>query len=244
MTEISQDTKRRLKDLDQGKTKSLGLFERIAMKYAGRSDGRKGLLRCTDGEWHSSFLKGEIDAYEEYCAAQVGYLKIAEEELFQQINTQFDRIPILRRKLDTAKQHLTDALNTEPDTSRRDGEEELSNGQVVSRRHRERERQLARYRSEVDAQEKELSDAVDDVFCKLSRIREAFDSCQKVLSRVRQHSQRRIDIYWRTASKHLPELPAVPDVAFSNKAEQTFVDHFNDVSAQAEALRSLLAAKI
>ena len=65
-----------------------------------------------------------------------------------------------------------------------------------------------------------------------------------MLSRVRQHSQRRIDIYWRAASKHLPELPAVPDVTFSDKAEQSFVDHFHDVSAQAEALRSLLADEI
>lgn len=44
----------------------------------------KNLLRCNEnGIWQSSTLKQEVDSYEEFCAEQMGKLKLQEEDEFK-----------------------------------------------------------------------------------------------------------------------------------------------------------------
>lgn len=237
---------KRLQSLDKGKTKSLGFIEKSAMKYAGWVDGRKGLLRCdTDGVWQSSVLKQEVDSYEEFCAEQMGVLKLDEEDEFRQMNVLFDAVIPLRKKLSDAKEKLRKALAEEVDLSvRKEGEENLTEVQVVARRTRERDEMLQPFKDTVARYDKELSDTVDAIFASLSQVKESFDSTVKITNRVLQHSQRRIDVYWRSAMRYMSDLPALPDVVFSNKAEQAFAGHYDKVAARAEKLRMELASEL
>ena len=64
------------------------------------------------------------------------------------------------------------------------------------------------------------------------------------MNRILQHSQRRIDVYWRSAMHHMSDLPALPEVEFSNKSEQTFASHYDKVVTRAEKLREELATEL
>ncbi len=233
---------KRLRSLYEGKTKSLGLIEKWAMKYAGWVDGRKGLLRCNaDGVWQSSILKQEVDAYEEFCAERMGGLKLEEEDEFKRINILFDEVIPLRKKLADAKEQLKKAMDKEIDVSKRkDGEKHLTEVQVAARRNRERSEALQPLRNAVAKYDTELSDVVDAIFAVLSQIKESFDSTVKITNRILQHTQRRIDVYWRSAMRYMPDLPALPDVTFSNFSEQAFASHYDKVEARAEKLRTEL----
>lgn len=237
---------KRLKSLAKGKTKSLGLIEKLVMKYDGWVDGRKGLLRCNaDGVWQSSVLKQEVDSYEEFCAKQFGGLKVEEEDEFKQMNILFDKVVPLRKKLSDAKDHLNKAEDEEVNlTERKEGENNLTEMQVTARRSRERNERLAPLRNNVEEYETRLSATVDDIFERLSQVKESFDSTVKITNRLLQHSQRRVDVYWRSAACHIADLPALPVIAFSNVSEQAFADHYNKVAARAEKLREELASEL
>lgn len=237
---------KRLQSLDKGKTKSLGLIEKWSMKYAGWVDGRKGLLRCNaDGEWQSSVLKQEVDSYEEFCAEQIGNLKLEEEDEFKQMNICFDEVVPLRKKLSDAKERLRDAMTVEADLSlRKEGEENLTEVQVAARRSRERDELLKPLKDDVRLYEKQLSDTVKDIFVRLSQIKENFDSTVKITNRLLQHSQQKIDVYWRSAMRHMPDLPALPVVSFGNMSEQSFAEHYDEVAVRAEKLRVELASEL
>lgn len=237
---------KRLKSLEKGKTKSLGIIEKTSMKFAGWEDGRKKLLRCNaDGVWQSSVLKQEVDSYEEFCARQLAGLKVEEEDEFKEMNILFDKVIPLRKKLSDAKNRLHVAMEEEVDLSqRKEGEENLTQLQVTDRRNRERSENLQPLRDDVEQYEKQLSVTVDDIFARLSQVKESFDSTLKITNRLLQHSQRRIDVYWRSAMRHMPELPALPNIVFSNVSEQRFAIHYDKVAARAEKLRMELASEL
>ena len=238
-----KQNKQRLKRLEKEKIKSLGLVETLTMKYAGWNDGRNGLLRCnSDGRWESSILKQEVDAFEELCANQMGRLKFEEEKTFNEMNVLFDKVDPLRNKLSDAKEALEQAKEKQVDVSvRKEGEENLTEAQITSRRNREHERILLPLKNKVEKYDKEFSDTVEAIFTHLSQVKEAFDSAVKVNQRVLFHSQRKIDVYWHSAMHQMPELPSVPNVTFSNLSEQAFANHYRQVEERAEKLRRELA---
>lgn len=237
--------KKRLKSLEREKIKSLGIIEKLVMKYAGRVDSRKGLLRCnTDGVWQSNILKQEIDSYEEFCAQQFGRLKIEEEEEFQKMNILFDKVVLLRKKLYEAEKRLKEAMEEQVNLKeRKEGEENLTEIQVVSRRNHERAEQLQPLRSDAATYETQIYITIEDIFTRLSNLKEKFDSTVKITNRVLQHSQRRIDVYWRSAMYQLPELPTFPEIAFNNTAKQSFEEHYNKMFQKAEKFRTELISK-
>lgn len=242
----AKKSKKRLKTLNKGKTKSLGFIERMSMKYAGWVDGRKGLLRCNaNGIWQSSTLKQEIDSYEEFCAKQFADLKVEEEEEFRQMNILFDKIIPLRKKLDDAKRQLSVVIGKEMNQiERKEGEENLTEVQVIARRNREREEQLQPLRKKVITYETQLSATIEDIFTRLSQVKESFDSTIKGTNRILQHCQRRVDLYWHSAMCYIPDLPALPNVVFSDASEQAFATHYNKVVEKAENLRMELASEL
>ena len=241
-----KQNKQRLKRLEKEKTKSLGLVETLAMKYAGWNDGRNGLLRCNaEGRWESSILKQEVDAFEELCAHQMGVLKFEEEKTFNELNVLFDKLDLLRNKLSDAKEALNQVKDKQVDVSvRKEGEENLTEEQIVSRRNREHDRMLLPLKNKVEKYDKEFSDTVESIFVHLSQVKEAFDSAVKVNQRVLLHSQRKIDVYWHSAMRQMPELPPIPNVTFSNVSEQAFANHYRQVEERAEKLRRELAYEL
>ena len=241
-----KQSKQRLKRLEKEKTKSLGLAETLMMKYAGWNDGRNELLRCNaDGTWESSVLKQEVDAFEELCAHHMAELKLEEEKTFNEMNVLFDKVDPLRKKLFDAKAALEQAKEKAVDvTMRKEGEENLTEAQIVSRRHREHERMLLPLKKKVETYDKEFSDTVDSIFANLSQVKEAFDTTVKINQRVLQHSQRKIDVYWRSAMLQMPKLPALPMVVFSNVSEQAFESHYRQAEERAKKLRRELVYEI
>ena len=230
---------KRLQSLDKGRVKSLGPVEKLTMRYAGWVDGRHGLLRCSqNGDWQSSVLKQEVDSYEEFCAGQMGRLKFEEEDEFKKLNILFDTVVPLKTNLTAAKQVLKNALAEDVDlTRRKEGEESLTEVQVAARRNREREESLLPFKRAVAESEKALYDTIEAIFTSLSQ-------AAKITNRVLQHHQRRIDVYWRSAMRHLPDLPPLPNVTFTNNSEQEFAKHYEQVVQRAEKLRLTLASEL
>ena len=236
----------RFRSLNKGKVSSLGLWEKWTMQYLGWMDGSHGLLRCNeDGIWQSSVLKGEVDSYEEFCAKEMGTLKLVEEAEFKKMNTLFDSVVPLRTKISEAREKLKLAEEEPVDLSlRKAGEENLTDAQVALRRNREHEKKLKPFKEKIAACEQELSETIRDIFASLSQIKESFDSANKITDRVLQHCQRRVDVYWRTAMKHMEGLPALPDVIFSEQSRQAFAEHYDKVEEKAEKLRGELALEL
>ena len=72
----------------------------------------------------------------------------------------------------------------------------------------------------------------------------AFNEGGNVMTnRILQHSQRRIDVYWRSAMRYISELPVLPDVVFGNMSEQAFADYYEKLVEKAEKLRLELASE-
>jgi hypothetical protein len=170
---------------------------------------------------------------------------VEEEEEFKKINILFDQVIPLRKKLSDAREAYRKASLAPADlTLRKAGEETLSEVQIKARRTREREERLAPLQAEVERYEMLLSSVVDEIFKTLSQIQESYDSTNRIISRLLQHSQRRVDVYWRSAARHLPDLPALPNVVFTNAAEKGYADHYNLVAEKAEKLRKELASEL
>ena len=54
---ISDRRYMRLRSLDKGKIKKMGIIENIRLKLAGNSDGARGFPRCSEGnKWQSAFI--------------------------------------------------------------------------------------------------------------------------------------------------------------------------------------------
>ena len=204
---------KRLQSLDKGKAKSLGPVEKLTMRYAGWVDGKHGLLRCSqNGDWQSSVLKQEVDSYKRILRWSDGTLKVRGRGRVQKAQYSFrygcsaENKPYCRqtgfkeRPCRRCRPHR-----------RKEGEESLTEVQVAARRNREREESLLPFKRAVAESEKALSDTIEAIFTSLSQVTESFDSAAKITNRVLQHHQRRIDVYWRSAMRHVPDLPALPE---------------------------------
>lgn len=175
----------------------------------------------------------------------MGKLKLQEEDEFKKLNILFDQVIPLRKKLLESKNLLRNAMDEEVDlTSRKEGEDNLTEVQITARRNREREESLRPFKDAVSKYDKELSNTVESIFTSLSQIKESFDSTVKITNRILQHSQRRIDVYWHSAIRYISELPALPNITFSNMSEQSFADHYEKLVEKAENLRLELASEL
>ena len=78
-----KETRRHVRQLKRGRTKSLGPFESLQLRLIGLDDGRRGLPKEVgqyDGyEWSSAFIQKETDAWEEFCNRAWGLEQVALE---------------------------------------------------------------------------------------------------------------------------------------------------------------------
>ena len=87
----------------------------------------------------------------------MGKLKLQEEDEFKKLNILFDQVIPLRKKLLESKNLLRNAMDEEVDlTSRKEGEDNLTEVQVTARRNREREESLRPFKDAVSKYDKEL----------------------------------------------------------------------------------------
>ena len=238
---VSRIRRKRLKDFNKEAT-NLGFIEKLSLRYSGKTDGRKGLIRYTEDGWQSAFLKQEVDCYEELYAKQMWELKLELEEDFKMIQDKLDQTLSSRKQLLMAKKCLNKACTREcDDQAKKTGEEKLSDVQVRVRRQRERKDFLQQYIVNVEEQELQYASAVRDTFSLLYYIQEKFDTAVKGMEWIMQKKKQRIDVYWRSAMCHMSELPPHPNVTFSRLSEQAFKDHIAALALRTEKLRSELA---
>lgn len=236
----------RIRILEKGKISSLGPFEKLSLKFEGWSDGRKGLIRKDDSnQWNSMRLKAEIDASEEFSAKLFGLLKVQEEEKYEKIGILFDRLLLFQKQLHDANNSLQSELNIETDfNERRVGEEKLTSAQIVERRTREREKHLEPFKRKVEDSRNVIVDTLDGMFSLLSQIQESFDSTCRIVDRLQERSERRLDVYLRAAMKQKKELPAILDVQFKQTSKLTANEHYMQFTEKAERLRNSIENEI
>ena len=238
--------KNRAKSLIKGKIHSLNLIEKLSMKFAGLTDGKKGLIKQTKaGTWWSTTLQMLVDSYEEYCDKLYGNLKYEDEEEFKNVSILCNQIEPKNKKYTQELNLLKETLKTVPDVStRKAGEEKMTNEQVATRRTRERSLYIINHQKSVDAAEADLRLAVDQLLTCISTIKEDFNTTCRISNRILNHCQRKADIYWREVMKHIPELPPSPEISFKSESREAYNNHYLQVVSKAEEVISSLSINV
>ena len=190
-----------LKSLRDGKKAKLSIIERVFLRRIGRKDGRHSFPReNSDGLWTSPTIQREINACNESLNRICGTLQVKLEEKYTKAAKLADKIKYYEMRISVLKQDMPDSLTEEECNARKHGEEKLTNSQIYNRRMREYKQsvngiqtQIDKLREEADADYKELIDLKNYLAQKNYET-------EFVCSRIRNHTQQRIDYYWNAAS--------------------------------------------
>ena len=100
--------KKQISSLKRGKVKSLGFFEKMALRHAGRRDGKQGLPVEEEGTWRSPCLDAEVKKYQEFCFKMWGRLQLTVEDSLTRVSQLLKTIPETERALAEAKAALAE----------------------------------------------------------------------------------------------------------------------------------------
>lgn len=247
-TDHSKNKRRykRLRSLDKGKIKNIGIIENIRLKLAGNSDGARGFPRpMDDGKWRSSFIDKEVNAYEEFCSRMWGSLQIEAESDFTRIGELIDSINHLWVELNKAKDNLTEHSKDDQTLSvRKKGEEKLTESQVKARRSRERNKRLAPARGKVSSLESKIAIQIEEFLELKNYVDEASNTTRMICNRLKDHTLQRIDVYWSYALRKHPDamkMPTIPHVDLSCDAEKVYMTPHKDLIQKADKLIQLIS---
>lgn len=237
---------KRLRSLDKGKIKNIGIIENIRLKLAGNSDGARGFPRCMDdGKWRSSFIDKEVNAYEEFCSRMWGSMQIEVENDFTRIGELIDSINHLWAELNKAKGNLAEQSKDDQSLSvRKKGEEKLTESQVKARRSRERDKRLAPARGKVSSLESKIALQIEEFLELKNYVDEASNTTRMICNRLKDHTLQRIDVYWNYALRKHPDamkMPTVPYVDLSYDAEKVYMTPHRDLIQKADKLIQLIS---
>lgn len=236
----------RLKSLEKGKIKNIGIIENIRLKRAGSSDGAVGFPRCTeDGKWRSAFIDKEVNAYEEFCSRMWGRLQIEAESDYTRIGALIDSISHLRAESEKAKERLSDQFENDVGLSvRKKGEDRLTESQVKARRTRERNKRLAPARNKIAELDSKIAAQTEELIELKNAVDEASNTNRMICNRLKDHTFQRIDIYWNYALRKHPDaliMPAVPYVDLSYDAEMVFITPHLELMQRVDKLMQLIS---
>lgn len=236
----------RISKLGKGKIKGVGFFEGILLKITGHIDGARNLPReCDDGYWLSPHLDREVRSYDEFSSRIWGHLQIEEEDEYARLGVLMDSLVHTRSQIESAEVDLATALSHEGgvDTSRRHGENKLTEAQVTARRANERTKRLAPLRSRVSTLQSKLVAEMDEFSALRNKIIEDNNSTRMICARVKDHLLQRMDVYWNSALlKHSENarMPAVPSIEVTSRAEDIYMEPHKALMKRAELIsRSL-----
>lgn len=243
---ISDRRYMRLRSLDKGKIKNMGIIEKIRLKLAGNSDGARGFPRCSEGnKWQSAFIDKEVNAYEEYCSRIWGSLQIEAESDYKRIGELIDSINHLWIELEKAKENLSNQSNHDEFLSvRKKGEDRLTESQVKARRAREQNKRLAPARNKIAELESKIAAQTEELIELKNAVDEANNTNRMICNRLKDHTFQRIDIYWNYALRKHPDaliMPTVPYVDLSYDAEMVFITPHLELMQRTDKLMQLIS---
>lgn len=239
----------RIRSLAKGRVRSVGFFESILLKIAGRIDGGRGLPRCSeDGEWVSAFIDREINGYEEFGSYLYGTLQMENEANYARLEEIINDISQTCVQIDSARSAQADserAAGSRP-PERKKGEDRLTDAQVAARRSAERENSLAPVRAKTASLEKRLEEEISEFLELHSRLTEDDNTTRMIAQRVMQHSLMRLDVYYNSALKSHPEradMQVVPGTKMTNHAEEIYKKQHEPLMKKAEKMHAELAGE-
>ena len=250
---MDREKMRRLrhKKMVNGKRKRVGILEYILLKHAGKKDGRRGLPRKTEeGSWRSPFMDREKNGYAEFCAHTWGSLQIENEERFAELEKEMDTVRKKEEILEEAVSTLESANKIEFEAGkgavpRKNGEENLTEAQVLSRRKTEAARRLAPLRSRVTSLENELKEEEDKLFKLYTSITEDENTTRMICYRLKEHLLMRMDVYWESALLFHHEgddMPVLPEQEFSNEAEDKYMQQHRELMERVRQMHGIFLA--
>lgn len=226
-----KETRRHVRQLKRGRTKSLGPIESLQLRLIGLDDGRRGLPKEVgqyDGyEWSSAFIQKETDAWEEFCNRAWGLEQVALERYHVRASVLVSDIAQLEGKLQEIEAEYTPPQDESYYSTRKRGEELCSDAQVQARRRREVAKQLAKVRSAAASVKDELEEKCRELAHIHRHIVENENDTRMICERVMNHSKQRISAYWRAAERVHPEkdrMPAAPTTLTPTDAERTYTE--------------------
>lgn len=237
----------RISKLSKGKVKGVGFFEKIGLKIAGIIDGKRSLPRENKtGIWLSPHLDREVRSYDEFASHMWGHLQIEEEAAYAHLGELMDSIVHTSTLLEEAKADLKEAAEHEEtaDTSRKHGEDKLTEAQVAARRANESAKRLAPLKARVGSLQNKLTSEIDEFSELRNRILENNNSTRMICNRVKDHLHQRLDIYWDAALRKHPDnarMPVIPCVETASRAEDVYMEPHKLLMQRAESLSQTLS---
>lgn len=229
---MTQDKKRRIRELQRGRVKSISLLEHIYLTIQGRRDGKLGLPREDDVcAWNSPILQKELDAQEEKCEKLWGTSQILLQPYYIRTESLLTVIAQLQQKI-AERTSLLEAPSEDALTARKRGEEHLSEEQVHARRSRETEKRNAGIRAQIKAYRDEMEQHYEELAVIQRYIKESDHTARMTCQRIKDHTRQRIDCYWRAAFRTHPDnnrLPAAPAVLNETSAELTYHSQYEQL---------------
>lgn len=240
--------RRYVRALKREKPARIGFVETAVQRRSGRTDSKNGSVRTSpDGSWSSAHIQKELDAYAECCERLWGKQQVDFEWAHVRCSVLMDEILRLSEEIEKNKTRCREEETASPSTRKR-GEEELTDSQVAARRKRELNRKRAIYLQEISRQEAEQAKLYDELAVIYSFLEESDTALRLICERVACHVRQRIDVYWRAVVTHHPERESMPgtlSLPMISTAEETYLQRnrgsYQPVVIMLENYRNTLA---
>jgi len=210
------------------------------MRRLGRQDGLAGLpRRSEEGVWDSPLLYQEFSAYSEFCDREWGAAQLELQDDYAAVEGLLDAIRRREAVLERLLQNVPAPSGEEQPSGRLPGEEALSDTQVQARRRREAERRKLPYHAQVQALQRELQSAYDELDRRQGRILETNNAARLICQRLQKHTEQRAAAYWSAALRVHPakaQLPARPEPLPQSEAELTYLAQHRTLEDEAVAM--------
>lgn len=236
----NQRNQERISDLNKSKPKPIGTFEKFKLNCIGRVDGKRGLPKEDyDGIWTSPFLDSKTHFFNEFTSFTWSKLQFNQEENYVRLGELKDSIIHTKEQLEIAEKDLETGVDGEccEDVSRKQGEDRLTEAQVVARRANESMKRLAPLKGRVNSLRTQLSAEIDEFSSLRNKIIEECNSTRMICNSAKEHLYQQIAVYWSAAMKKHTQgskMPVVPDIEVLSASEEIYMQPHRDVLQKTE----------
>lgn len=212
------------------RARKAGLFEKIVLKSLGRRDGKKSLPRQKDnGSWFSPFMDRKVRAFAMFGDNLWTLLQREQEEKYIQIENLNYAISQKQSLLDEKCQALEQQKEEKSRQLllRKEGEDQLSDTVIKSRRAAEFAKDMEPARQEILSLTYQIRDDIRDLALLCSSIHEECNTIRMVCHGCKDSMMQRLDIYWDAALKSHPDkdrMSVIPEVTVVLEHEEKYME--------------------